>query len=344
MQQSTSLKKVISSVISVDPETPAVNYLVHTCSRMALAYLLQKVRRGSLQPERFGLSLDDLAMDCCAELFQRNDSGRFVQLVAYFDQTGWEDKTEEELQISLRRVVFSKVNENLFRRYREVDPNLSKIIRNLKAAADRSAAENGISLHRQGPDLWLICDGDNTSRQTLPLVPMEVLEGYLTAGLKGPVQMEQVLEIFSTFVREHPYYSNRYPLGGIAQLVRSALIRLNVPADDSPEIPDSFFHEEVEKAIETAANETKGRLRQSYVKKGKVDAPTFELYFRTINDILALQFVDGTSTECSYYDVLASRWPSLDMEAYRVEHRNRLEYLVKLTRTCLLDHLRQRVV
>ncbi|MEX0721402.1 MAG: hypothetical protein WD059_12090 [Balneolaceae bacterium] len=74
--------------------------------------------------------IDDLALDCIADLFGR-EGDCLTEIESYFPKEQLSELKESEVAIKLRRLVFSKVNEGLFRNYRSFDPSLSKIIRNI---------------------------------------------------------------------------------------------------------------------------------------------------------------------------------------------------------------------
>jgi hypothetical protein len=314
----------------------AVRQLVDVCHRIAVAYLRQKMRRGRLQPERFGLSLEDLALDCFADLFQRDDTARFEVLANYFRTIGVEQTSEEVLAIILRRLIFSKVNEGLFRRYREADASLAKIIRNVKNAV---RTVSGIWLIKREGNLWLVA-GQDRSIEALPLAPPELLESFLIMSVSDSPQVNRAVSAFRDFVAVHPGYSNGYPLTMFSQALRAAFWRLGLADEhDSHRDEETFLPKEVERAISVATGEVKANMYKSYVEKGKVDAHTFDAYFRAVEDILAAQFVSGARPVTSYYVALQGYLPGLGKNSYHVAHRNIVEYLTKLARAHLIRYL-----
>ena len=94
-----------------------------------------------------------LALDCIADTFQRDENGHFTTLITYFESLNWRQLSDADLTIALRRLIFSKVNEGLFRSYRAEDPNLARIIRNIKEAVKRN---DSFSLHREREVQWIV--------------------------------------------------------------------------------------------------------------------------------------------------------------------------------------------
>ncbi len=344
MQQ---ISEVISSVVSERPERTAVTNLIHESHRFALAYLWQKARQQHLLSDMFRLSMEDLALDCIADLFQRDDAGRFAQLVGYFGSIEWQKMDEEDLYIALRRLVFSKVNEGLFRRYREADPSLAKIIRNLKNAAKSTS---GLKVERRKQEMWIIAESDDAEsddaeQTSLPVAPVEILEAHLISHLSNANcdTLRQVTQGFIEFVTQHTYYNNAFPLTSFAQIVRSAFVRIGEVVGEHEE-EEVFVTGQVARAIDVVASAVQADMHASYVGKGKVDAATYEAYFFAVQDILASQFVNDAAPVDSYLEALEAYIPHLTNDAYRTHHRHILEYLVKISRNRLFDYLKDEIV
>ena len=333
---SLTTRDALASVLSECPSPASVNHLVYVSTRMALAYLYQKARLGSLRPEHFGLTFEDMALDSTAELFQRDDSGRFVELRAYFNSAGRAASTDAEMEIALRRIVFSKVSEGLFRRFRENDPNLGKVIRNTK---DAVIALPGVRLERQGRQLWIVIGDDDELMLETPVAPPEIVDAHVTSALGSAGQMQEAVIALVSFLEMHPYYRNGFPVSEFAKIVRSAYIRLGAALNDEEQSERHFTSEEVARAIDAATDAVYTKTFSTYVKTKKVDAPTFQVYLRTVRDVLESMYIHDTSSSYSHFDVMATYNLGLSEDEYRRTHRNRVEYMVKLARTHLSDFL-----
>ena len=328
-----SLHRIIAQIIAPTVSRDAVNELVHTCYKMSLAYLHHRLRRGSLVDHQFGISNEDLALDCIAELFQRDDAGRFPVLEQYFEPLRWEALTEEALQIALRRLVFSKVNENLFRSYREEDPNLAKIIRNIKEAVKH---EQGVSLVRHQESSWVVAGSPDTPVDGNPLAPPEILESHLLSVLCSTSNTYTAVASFAAFVEEHPYYCNGYPLSAFARALRTAFAGRRVLEDEKVPV---FEPVEVESAIQRAVSYVRAALHETYVRGGKLSQRLFETYLSAVKTVLQATFTLTEEHVESQYDALSTLLPGLSKDAYMAEHRNILQYLFKLSRSRMVYYL-----
>jgi hypothetical protein len=121
---------------------------INLVQKISLSYLkYQEVIGKHIRWERRGKSgeLEDMAIDCVAGLFMRNENNEFVQLRRYFGP--YLDSTsalnDVELLIMLRRLVIKKTKQELSRIFKERDPEGAKIIRNIRVAV-KNAKDLGI--------------------------------------------------------------------------------------------------------------------------------------------------------------------------------------------------------
>lgn len=351
-QPGLALRDAVPELLSNAPHRSAVTYIIDRCHRFALAYLINKARRGRLQLDLLGLSLDDLALDSIAELFMRDDEGAFPVLREYFDATRCPTQTERELEVALRRLVFSKVNESLFRRYREADPNLGKIIRNIKDAIASNPRLRQVQ--RGNRDCVQVVPPDHAVGGAAPapaapslglrpqerptIAPQDVIEAYFSSKLDWRHQVRDLTTQLVEFFEQHPCYTSEYPLVNLAMAMRAAFANVVEvdTADDRGEA--TFLPFEVEEAIHGATKRVEEDKRSWYVDQGKVNAPTYKAYFAAIRTTMEGQYVCAAGIT-SNYEILTQYLPGLSKTTYQQEHRNVLEYMAKLARTqflCLL--------
>ncbi len=121
---------------------------INLVQKISLSYLkYQEVIGKHIRWERRGKSgeLEDMAIDCVAGLFMRNENNEFVQLRRYFGPylDGNAELNDVELLIMLRRLVIKKTKQELSRIFKERDPEGAKIIRNIRVAV-KNAKDLGI--------------------------------------------------------------------------------------------------------------------------------------------------------------------------------------------------------
>ncbi len=325
---SEELRQAIASLISDRPTRTHTGRFVDLCYRIALAYLRQKQRSGRLNPDLLGLPPEDLAMDGIADLFERDDAGRFPRLAAYFEHIGHEEVDDQTLFEATRRLVFSKVNDTLFHAYGEADASLANLLRSLKRAIKERP---DLVLERRSGVLWVQVKASEPRAH--PLAPPEFLEAHLTPAIRQRMTTGDVLHAAVGVLAAQAHYVQRYPLTLLARVIRSATVRVNEAADTPSDEPASLYREDVARLIERSVAATQSAMRVSYVGKGKVDEATYALYFRAIQDRL-------NDSDLTNYEALRAYLPELSREAYE-QRRAVFEYLSKSARNRLMHHLRK---
>ena len=129
----SDLRSRIKAVVDGSQSPEQLNVVIRACLALASELLQRKCGSHRLS-ETLGLHGDDLAYDCIADLFQRDERGRLLQLQAYFLGVDLDQLSDAEVLIFLRKLVYSRVNQSLFRMYQEADPAFHKILRNIKLA------------------------------------------------------------------------------------------------------------------------------------------------------------------------------------------------------------------
>ncbi len=335
------LNTVLSSLLSSNPSEELVRDFVYVCRNIAYSYLQVKIYNGKLDVRQFGIPVDDLALDCIAPLFHRDAHHRFVELDHYFKRNDLRKKSPEELLSMTRRLVLGMVNEELFRIYKESDPSLSNAIRNIKIHLKFSRVLVPVVRNNE---TWVQALTADDQAELLPILPSELLEAQLYAKMERHCRIPRILELAAEILGEQDQYQQRYPLLGLAFIVRSLVIRASSIAVEATENSPALSGEEIRNYIHSTIERTRTSLSSSYVAKGKVTLETFELYFDCIGDILEAEYVSNDWADLSYYDIIHKRAKRLSQSEYRKNHRIYLEYLAKLTRGNFLESIKNELL
>ncbi len=314
---------------------------MYVCRNLAYGYLQAKVHRGKFDPSYFGVSLEDIALDCVAPLFRRGDDGRFTKLVNYFSPLDLATLTDAELVGATRRLVFSKVNEELVRLYKESDPSLSMVIRSIKYALKYS--------HRLIPvvrsnEYWIQIPDSRPEEDVLPVMPAEILETALLARLERRTDFRHILGLVAEVLSNQDLYQKQYSLVGAAVVIRSLMVRSYWNPTETEGDGEQFMPGEIDRFIRESIQRTKSSLTRSYLEKGKLSASLFESYFNTVSDILEAEFISNDGMELTYFESLQRHLTDLHQEEYLSRHRIYLEYLVKLTRMNFLESVKREII
>ena len=123
--ESFGLTTLIGKICEGTYSSSELIHFINLLQKAALSYL----RYQEVSGKRIATSrqdnleeLEDLATDCIADLFMRDDEGSFVQLRKYFgDKIADADVDDAEMMLQLRRLVVKKTKQELSRIFRERD-------------------------------------------------------------------------------------------------------------------------------------------------------------------------------------------------------------------------------
>jgi hypothetical protein len=303
-----------------------LNGLIELCHSMASVALRRKIAHEMLDAGVHGTNYRDLAYDCIAELFQRGDDGSLLQMRAYFQGIDREAASDQELLTHLRRIVFTKVNHGVVRFYAETDPDLGKILRNIKLSVQ--ALENYTVVERYG-DTFL-CPASCTTLEDLPPFSREELESSLRRHARPDDHVPAILAHLSRFLRTQHERSRLVPLTDLALAVRSLYLTAKEAGPDHAAPEDTFTVPDITATVQTACREVFSRMAEEYVASGKVEQEMFRKYVKVIEKNVLLRFTGEDSDGGSLFAGLRSLIPSLSEDEYRSTHRARLEYLARL--------------
>ena len=330
------LRDIFEDVFGVQPSGAATQQLVKRCHRLSLAYLRRRARAGRLDSSAFGLTLDDLALDCVADLFKRDDDERLERFEQYFSCLGWEALDEPALEMALRRLVFSGINEGLFRRYQEWDPTLGRIIRNLKRHLGNAPA---MELRRDRFSLVVQLKG--AGNEALPSMPPETLEAQLHFAFEGKASVPALVDVLPTVLGCNGLYAPKVGLTELALAFRSVIERLHEGKDESNAADRAFVRVDLAEAVRAhlteSIEEVKTDMQDVYITQRGVTPGLYSAYFSTIRDVLTWQYVERSTEKSSLRVALCQYVGHMTSPSYREQHQAVLEYLVKLTQNRLFQ-------
>ena len=313
-----------------------VNGLVGLCHAMAAVALRGKIAPAMLDSGVHGTNYRDLAYDCIAELFQQGEDGSLLQIRAYFQGIDREGVSDQELLAHLRRIVFTKVNHGVVRFYSEADPDLGKILRNVRLSVQ---ALRNYSLVERFGDTYLL-PAFSPSLEHRPPFTREELEGALRRDAGPDDHVPAMLAHLSRFLRAQHERSRLVSLTTVALAIKAAYFTPERADPGGAAAEDPFTVPEILMLVQTACREVLGRMAPEYVDSGKVEREMYRKYFEVIEKNVALRFTGEESDGHSLFAGLQSLIPSLSEAEYRAMHRARLEYLAWLAYKKSVEMLR----
>jgi hypothetical protein len=168
--------------------------------------------------------IEDLACDFVADIFERDESGYFPQIARFFSDLAIEVVPEEVLLSELRRLVFNKVRDNLYRYQKAHDPGLHRIIRGLKIACTEAD-----DLHHKNGSIVL----ENDATRGKPEISFELLEIKLCRILKRHQSIRNVLQELMQMLVDQQEHSPRIELIQLAMAIRNVEFYLETEVTDA---------------------------------------------------------------------------------------------------------------
>lgn len=331
-RQAASVRDALAVMLGPNPTRAATHQIVDLLVRGAEAHVRRRLGMLGKRSDRFGLTLGDLALDCVANLLERDEAGGFPQLDRYFPD-GLVHLDEVDILHRLRRLTGRAVDDGLYRRYADEDPQLARLIRNLQRGC---ATRRDVSVDRRMGALHLTVRAP-ARPAGLPL-SRDRLEAYMMAHIQATDNAADFLDHFVRLIRADEGFARSYPLVGVALAIRAALSGLQAPPA-APEDPARLADGEAIEWIRQSVADVARACRPKYVGKGKVDPPLFDAYCAAVEDALLAWYRHdcGTTTlsEC-----LQEHLPEVSREEYRDEHRARCEYVLRLAKARLKIRLR----
>ena len=322
------LKSSLRNCLGVKQKKSDLKFIIDCCYTFALAYFRIKASLGKLymfQSEK----LEDLAWDSIAEIFERNESDKLCILYEYFQSADIEKQDEPWLRSHLRRLVFTKVEDHIFKAAGESDPSLKKIIRNLKLAI-RDQAHTGLVSY---------CDGyiftGRHNGQKLPQMPSEFMQIKLCSRLQEKMQIPDILNAVVGILDNQHSYQKRFSLVALAIIVREVYVHFhseNEAAYTKPIAENELLYTEFEHFLDRSVKAIRFKVGYKYLEKGKINLKFLDAYTKAAKHIVREHFI-SPNHEISHFEFLREEMPGLEYEHFREKHRPVLEYLVKRIRT-----------
>jgi hypothetical protein len=228
--------------------------------------------------------------------------------------------------VYLRRLVFSKVNQAIFRLYNEADPSLAKILRNIKLAI--YSLKHFVEVERFGEACITpsLCE----TLEHLPAIDRDELGRRLLEVTTGTERIPDLLAILSVYLRQQTEHSRIVPLISVAFLFRSIYTSKHYLPAEEPNLESNLVANDTAIIIKKACGEIRKQMEKRYVAKGKVPKEMFERYFKVIETGLRMRYIDQDGQDFSLYESLRNLVPDLSKDDYYQSHKDRLEYLSRL--------------
>lgn len=327
----SQLRALIDGITCSRPSRGCIHEFVGLAYDLSKAYVRASRNAAVIESVLFRNQSSDLALDLIAELFERDECGRFVRVVAYFEDRHPEDATDEQLWIDTKSLVLGQVNDALFALYGDADRSLSRIIRNLKRVVRR--LEN-VSIRRRATGLYLITGPDRPHR---PHATYEQLERLIAPHVEDPFDLEHIVRTACRDIRLQDAISADILLTQFALCLRNARVRQHLPMSERTDARSIMNGRDMGELIRRSVRRVQKEKKDFYVRTERLASLEFEHVISAIElRLLVMADLDDRPISSNLESMIAVI-PGLTESDYRDRYRNIYEYLFKLTRDDLVD-------
>ncbi|NUN71008.1 MAG: hypothetical protein HUU02_15005 [Bacteroidetes bacterium] len=326
-RHSAQLRSIILSILT-DSHSPAqTKELVMLCHAFALVLLKSKLAAGRLNLNLVNIEVHDLAYDCIAEIFQSDTHNELVQLKAYFGSISMEATSDIELVDLVRRLVFSKVNQGIYRIYFEYDPSLGKIIRNMKIAIQSLGNFNEVDRFGE----MLIATSVIDPQLHLPVLPAEELDRMICDIVHGSERIPEIMARLFRHLSSQSEYAKAVPLVPLALSIRRSFVQESAEqyAPDLRSLDESDIRTLIAESISTV----KIKYSDKYVGRMKLTNKEYDAMFNVVERNLTAIAIELDGKDYSLYDNYAAEIEGLSKSIYHDRYKAILEYLFSLCKS-----------
>lgn len=299
----------------------------------------RKIFTGKVPFDRLGLSEADITHDCIVELFTLGKDNELTELNKYFkyQQISIGDEEEELLFVHIRRLVFTIVNDNIFRLYNEADPALSRILRNIKIAVSNQSQFKLVThfdeqfLELTNCDLLHFCE----------TVDNDFLYHEIYEIMTKESEIPAILQRLGNALIMQDVYRRHVRMTSLALAIKNGYEQLNTHVMiEATAVDVKFFEDDAVRIIKFTCSEIIEEMKPRYVDRKKVEEETFDLYMKAVEKSLLSEFIDRADGQISYFDYMKECFPHMSKEEYLKRHRVILEYLGKISKKRVRERLK----
>ncbi len=358
LMKSTSLTQLISNICSGTYSQSELLQFINLAQKISLSYLkFQELLGKRISGERVEAEgeLDDLAIDCIAELFGTDGNGNFPQLKKYYELKIAElpEVNDAEVLVLTRRLIIRKTKQELSRIFRERDPEGAKIVRNIKVAV-RSCEKLRV-FRDMGKEFVFYTNGGNFHeanwngeliahlRKDKPPIPEDILHTRFLDIYSPNDSVSTSIKKLLEFIYGLDGFQNCLPMEAIIKLMRSIkfeAFRERLLTEETEATPlDHLESKEIESYIGVVMQDIWDKIQSQYIDTGKLEETKADIYSKALRDVLydLIQKKDNSS----YFRNLKYYLPELSQREYRQQERSVFEYLAKVAKREFRKHLKE---
>jgi hypothetical protein len=276
-----------------------------------------------------GISETDLAFDCIAEVFSRNQSGEFPLVRSFLASLNHniESLPAEEVFIVYKSFLIRIADTQLARLYAQADPMGAKIHRNLR---DCLKGPEVFSLRKDFRGMVMYPTQADPLDQ-LPAYPLDTLLHEFCGSAQRSHSTHELIEILHGILVSQDRFRRSLPLIDVVQMFKKIYeLELEYESGNEPSLLGTFSPDDIERIRAEVEDALKEKIVVTYLAKGKIDRRQAEGLWLACREMIS-DWCKPESEERSLHGYL-NRYCPMDAQTYENTFRVKMEYLLKVAR------------
>ncbi len=260
-----------------------------------------------------GLTVTDLAYDCIADVFARDDNDHFPHMENFASSLRGDPDAlpDSHIFLAFKSFITKVADAGLARLYVQNDPAGAKIHRNLRDCLKHSSL---FSVERGFRGIVLTPKTAETLNH-LDTFPLEILERQFLVRVGQHRAIPHLLGVLNEVLLEQSTYRRSIPLIDVVQMLKK-IFRSESEIYTQEYVPqvDGLAEFEIEQLRVDVELALKEKILFTYLVRGKIDRKQAEAMYGAFHDLLWDWCYAGES-DSSLYKHLEKRFP-LDKDEY----------------------------
>lgn len=324
MKTAYSVLEILTSVCGNKPSRSEVNHLIELSQSYAYSYFKYRYKNLSKILMAEDVTLQELAIDAIAPLFERNESGELVKIIKAFNNWTPKIETEEQSVFFLNRLVAKNAEKYASELLRQSDPFFSKILDSINYLIEKQNFKKKLIV-----GTTYIVEGENFKKiGSLPdskfiyELPVELFSN----------NNKIIIELFD-YLKNKTNKAAAIPLNALViklKQIKSSSINLSDSTSNGNEA-------ETDSILKRALDITFTKMQETYVNKGKLEESEADGIKKAIESIVFDMRDGGINPGLHKYFLV--KFTNLTFEDYRDRYQNIFEYLFKVLKKEIVDQL-----
>ncbi len=302
-----------------------LNHLIELTQSYAFTYLKYRYKNLHKVFMVEDLTLEELAIDAIAPLFERNDNGVFVKLKQGFENWKPPIETEEKALFFLNRMVAKSVEKYVSELLRQSDPFFSKILDSLTYYIEK----NGFKKKQILGTTFIVEDDSKVKMGCLP-------DSQFLSEIHSDLfwDLNTLIPKLFSYIKENTSFESAIPLNALVMRIKMAKTSA-VSFSEQTNVGNDIV---VESILNSVFNSAIHKLRESYTQKGKLSNDESCRIERAIKNIIQDMRDGGINPGLHKY--FLEQFPMLTMKDYENKYQNIFEYLYKFLKKEIMIQLK----